>query len=191
MVLIYFQVVMQIKSTQNLLEIIDIRKGILILRDNTFAEILKVFPINFNLKSEYEKSQIFNQYSQFLKICNYNFQIIIKTKKEKVNNHITYIESLNSKNNEIQTNYINHILSLTNSEYIYSKEFYIIYSIKNTSNKNINQISNELNKMYLSIKENLSKCGNIVSDLSEYTDDYLIKLISSFINEKENKYEVF
>lgn len=181
---------MKIKNIKSLLDIIDIQRNVLILKNNMYAKIVQVYPINFSLKSDYEKKQVLNQYNQFLKICNFDFQIFIKTKKENVENHINYINSI-SNQNEITKRYIEYILNLTNSNYIYSKEFYIIFSIKNSNNTPINEIINVLNDMYLVIKENLIKCGNVVTDFSEYDEKYLIKKISEILNEKENSYENF
>ena len=163
--------VMKIKNVKTLLDIID-------------------FPINFSLKSEYEKRQILNQYNQFLKICNFDFQIFIKTKKENVDSHINYINNISAEN-EITKNYVEYILNLTNSNYIYSKEFYIIFSIKNLNNNPINEVINVLDNMYTVIKENLIKCGNVVTDFSEYSEEYLIKKVSEILNERENSYENF
>ncbi|MBE5821724.1 MAG: hypothetical protein E7311_03940 [Clostridiales bacterium] len=179
---------MKIKNIKALLDIIDIQKNVLVLKNNIYAKIVQVYPINFSLKSETEKRQILNQYNQFLKICSFDFQIFIKTKKENVENHINYINSINNKN-EISYKYIEYILNLTNSNYIYSKEFYIVFSIKNLNNNPINEIINILNDMYLVIKENLIKCGNIVTDFSDYDDEYLIKKVSQILNERENSYE--
>ena len=46
-------------------------------------------------------------------------------------------------------------------------------------------------KKYNLIKDCLGKCGNYVQDLSEYGDEKLCKLISSFINERESLYEFY
>ncbi len=56
--------------------------GIIKLKDNTYIKIIKIKPINFNLKSELEKEAILNSYKLFLKTCNFNFQILIQSNKE-------------------------------------------------------------------------------------------------------------
>ena len=43
--------------------------------------ILKIKPINYNLKSNLEKESILNSYKLFLKSFNFNIQIIIKSQK--------------------------------------------------------------------------------------------------------------
>ena len=66
--------------------------GIIKLNKNKFIKILKVTPINYNLKSDLEKSAILNSYKTFLKTCNFDIQILIQSNKENLNNHIIIIE---------------------------------------------------------------------------------------------------
>ncbi len=180
----------KIKTTQSILDIVDIKDKVLILKENKYAKILEVKSINFSLKSDDEKYSILNQYSKFLKICNLNFQIIIKTKQERLNKHINYLKEVYSKENLYLEEYINHINSLTNSNFILSKKIYLIYSIKVQEKfKSFNEIKNELNQNYLIIKENLLKCGNIVDDFSNLNEESFLNAISNIINEKENYYE--
>ena len=46
-------------------EIID--NGIIKLKKNNYIKIIKIIPINFNLKSNLEKDAILNSYKTFLK----------------------------------------------------------------------------------------------------------------------------
>ncbi len=181
----------QIKNTQILFDILDIQKGILILKNNCFARIIKIQPINFNLKSEHEKDLVIDSYRQFLKVCNFDFQIIVKTRKENTKSHVDYICNNKNAPKHIQKQYCNYINELKNSNYIFLKSFYLIYSIKQDYLKNLIKVEKELNSKYSLIKECLEKCGNDVYDLSEYNDDKLCELISNFINEGESLYEFY
>ena len=63
----------QIRSVQDWLPIQKIlEKGIIKLKDSSYVKILKVIPINYNLKSDLEKESILNSYKIFLKTCNFN-----------------------------------------------------------------------------------------------------------------------
>lgn len=44
-----------------------LEKGIIKLKDNSYIKIIKIIPINYNLKSELEKEAILNSYKIFLK----------------------------------------------------------------------------------------------------------------------------
>ena len=76
-----------------------LEKGIIKLKDNSYIKIIKIIPINYNLKSELEKEAILNSYKIFLKTC--NFYIIIKNpnknKKENIINNEIIIQDLNEK----------------------------------------------------------------------------------------------
>ena len=51
--------------------------GIIMLKDFSYIKILKITPINYNLKSNLEKEAILNSYKLFLKTCNFDIQIFI------------------------------------------------------------------------------------------------------------------
>ena len=65
--------------------------GIIKLKNNYYIMIIKVKPINYNLKSNLEKEAILNSYKIFLKTCNFDIQIIIQSQKEDLSEHISMI----------------------------------------------------------------------------------------------------
>ncbi len=94
------------KSVQEWLPFQEIlNNGIIKLKDNTYIKIIKIKPINFNLKSELEKEAILNSYKLFLKTCNFNFQILIQSNKEDLSKHIKTI----NENSIQEKNYIQEI----------------------------------------------------------------------------------
>ena len=123
-----------------------LENGIIKLKDNSYIKIIKIYPINFNLKSELEKEAILNSYKIFLKTCDFNFQILIQSKKEDLSKHISNInnQKINENKNilEYSNKYIEFIKTLNQEKKSSSKNFYIIlkYKIGNkylTPNKNI------------------------------------------------------
>ena len=58
--------------------------GIIKLKDNSYIKIVKIIPINFNLKSDLEKDAILNSYKIFLKTFNSDIQILIQSNKENL-----------------------------------------------------------------------------------------------------------
>lgn len=119
----------QIFSVQNWLPIQTIfEKGIIKLKDNSYVKILKVIPINYNLKSELEKEAILNSYKIFLKTCNFDIQILIQSNKKDLSKHIsninTQMEKETNKNVlELSQNYINFIQKINNEKKIIIKKF--------------------------------------------------------------------
>ena len=165
--------------------------GIIKLKNNSYLKIIKIIPINFNLKSELEKEAVLNSYKIFLKTCQFNIQILIQSKKENLSKIISKIQKNNSKekNNKIlnyKNKYINYINQINIDKKSSSKNFFIIIKHENKNNiENENVIFNDLNDKYFKIKECLSRCGNIVYDFQKKEE--IIKIIKSFINKKEDE----
>ena len=81
-------------SIQNWIPVEEILEdGIIKLKENKYVKIIKVYPINYNLKSELEKKSILNSYKIFLKTCNFNIQILIQSNKEDLSKHISKIKN--------------------------------------------------------------------------------------------------
>ena len=160
--------------------------GIIKMKDNTYVKILEVIPINFNLKSELEKKAILNSYKIFLKTCNFNFQILIQSRKQDLNYHIsklnTHKEIENKKIKEIINNYVDYLKKINQNKKNSNKNFYIIIKNNIEDNKHENIVLEELNDNYFKIKECLARCGNIVRDVSE--KDRVVNIIKSFINKR-------
>ena len=166
--------------------------GIIKIKKNKFIKILKINPINYNLKSNLEKNAILNSYKTFLKTCNFDIQILIQSNKENLNNHILNIEkNIQEKENsflkKIGDNYINYINNLNKKNKASTKDFYIIiYNIQenNKNNYNLNEIiENDLKEKYLKIKECLSRCDNEVIEIND--KENIINLFYSFFNTRK------
>ena len=165
-----------------------LEQGIIKLKNGGYIKIIKVIPINFNLKSELEKESILNSYKIFLKTCNFDMQIIIQSCKEDLNPHIIRIKNQEKDENEkirnIAENYIEYIKELNQSKKSSNKNFYII--LKKSKEKEIEEIEKiifeELNENYFKAKECLSRCGNIVKDIN--TKEQIEEILFSFLNRR-------
>lgn len=163
--------------------------GIIQLKDNSYIKVIKIKPINFNLKSELEKEAILNSYKIFLKTCNFNFQILIQSNKEDLTKHIKQVNenSIHEKEfiQKISQQYIQYIQNLNHDKKSSSKNFYIILKYKN-ENKEINSSEEyaieDLNDKYFKIKDCLSRCGNIVNDFNNKKE--VIEILFSFLNSR-------
>ena len=104
----------KLKTVQNWMPFEKIlENGVIKLKDKSYIKILKISPINFNLKSFLEKESILSSYKTFLKTCNFNIQILIQSNKENLSKHIENIKNNNSNEKEniksVSKNYINFI----------------------------------------------------------------------------------
>ena len=165
-----------------------LENGIVKLKNNKYIKIMKIEPINFNLKSELEKESILNSYKIFLKTCDFNIQILIQSNKQDLSNNISCIKkNINNKKEKylknIAEDYINYITAININKKSSCKNFYIIISNKENTQNNEELIIEELNENFFKIKECLSRCGNIVTGYS--TKKELIQIFYSFLNSKK------
>ena len=166
-----------------------LENGIIKTNKNKFIKILKIIPINYNLKSDLEKKTILNSYKILLKTCNFDIQILIQSNKEDLSQHINNIEkNIQKKENkylkEISENYIKFIQTLNYSRNSASKDFYLIISNQISENFNsIEIVENDLKEKYFKIKECLSRCGNDVIELNNKNE--ILKIFYSLLNTRK------
>ena len=166
-----------------------LENGIIKINKNKYIKILKIIPINYNLKSDLEKKTILNSYKILLKTCNFDVQILIQSNKVDLSHHISNIEkNIKKEENkylkEISQNYIKFIQNLNYSKNSASKDFYLIISNEKIDNFNsIEIIENDLKEKYFKIKECLSRCGNDVIEID--TKEEAIKIFYSLLNTRK------
>lgn len=160
----------------------------IIVSNNHYIKVIKIFPINYELKSNLEREAILNSYKLFLKVCDFDFQILIQSRKENFNSYISklnkqILEERDSQLSKISKSYIDYIQNKNSIQNSSPKNFYILISSQNENyitDFNMKQIRNDLNSKYLSIKDALSRCGNIILDIDSRQD--VEKIMLSFYN---------
>ena len=160
-----------------------LENGIIKLKDNSYVKIMKITPVNFNLKSSLEKEAILNSYKIFLQTIEVNIQILIQSNKENLLGHISNIKNHEEKNKKIinlSNKYINFIQKINSENKSSSKNYFIIIKDLQGKNENSEKISiNNLNTNYFKIKECLYRCGNIVNEINNKKETE--EIIKSFI----------
>lgn len=188
----------KVNSVQEWLPLDEIlENGIIKVKNKNYIKILKIIPINFELKSNLEKEAILNSYKIFLKTCNFDIQILIQSNKKDLSNHISKIKEKNKEEKEnikiLSEKYTNYIKKINIEKKSSSKNFYILIKeipeIKKI-NTNINEkiIFDKLNDKYFCIKECLSRCGNVVIDISDQKNAE--KILYSFFNSRKDLLEI-
>lgn len=118
-------------STQQYLDIAEIRGDTVIMRDGSLRAVILVSSINFALKSEDEQNAIISAYVSFLNNIDFSIQIVIQSRELNIEH---YMETLRQKEKE-QTNellkmqtgeYIQYINELISISRIMNKRFYVI-----------------------------------------------------------------
>lgn len=127
-------------STQQYLDIAEIRENTVVMRDGTLRSVILASSINFALKSEDEQNAIISAYVSFLNNIDFPLQIVIQSRELDITN---YINSLKQKERE-QTNellkmqtaeYIQYIEELISIGKIMNKRFYVVVPYDPLSDK--------------------------------------------------------
>jgi hypothetical protein len=98
-------------STQNTLQIAEIRDGIVIMNDGSFRSVIMVKSINFDLMSLQEQEAVEGAYQGFLNSLYFPVQIFIRSQKVDLG---PYIEKLD----KIRTEHDNMLLAMLMEDYI-------------------------------------------------------------------------
>ncbi|MBR3614321.1 MAG: hypothetical protein IKL55_03990 [Clostridia bacterium] len=185
-------------KTQDWLTFDKVLENGIIINKNSYIKLIKIRPINYDLKSNLEKEAILNSYKLFLKTCDFNIQILIQSKKENLSQNFYNLKKSSQKENkniqEITQKYIEFLKSKNEENKSSSKNFYIIikYEIEATiknedERKNAQNIAiNYLNECFFKVKESLSRCGNSVFDINSKKESE--NILSSFFNLSQNKF---
>lgn len=125
-------------STQNALEIAEIRDGIVIMNDGSFRAVIMCKSINFDLMSPSEREAVEYAYQGFLNSLYFPIQILVRSRKVDLK---PYIEKMV----KIKSEHDNMLLSLLMEDYIYfmddisqranimDKTFYVAIPFFNTA----------------------------------------------------------
>lgn len=79
-------------STQEFLEIEDIRDDIVILRDGSCVLVLSTTAINFGLLSEQEQEAAIYAYAALLNSLNFPIQVLIRSKRKDITSYLKLLE---------------------------------------------------------------------------------------------------
>lgn len=130
-------------STQQFLDINEIKDNTIILKDGSVRAVLMVSSINFALKDEEEQEAIISSYVSFLNNISFPIQIVVQSRQFNIE---SYLEDLEEKAKE-QTNellkmqteeYIGYIKELVSMGNIMNKKFYIVIPYHPLSDKHEN-----------------------------------------------------
>lgn len=134
-------------STQNFLDISEIKDNVVVLKNGSLRSVLAVSAINYDLKSTDEQEAVITQYQNFLNSLDFPLQILINSRKINVNTYLDFIK-------EREKEQPNELLRLQTSEYakfikemvtvanIMDKTFYIIVPFSPIESKEKNFLGN-------------------------------------------------
>lgn len=118
-------------STQNTLQIAEIRDGIVIMNDGSYRSVVMVKSINFDLMSPNEQEAVEYSYQGFLNSLYFPIQIFVRTQKVDLQPYIEKLDKIRTEHDNmllalLMEDYISYIDELSQQTNIMDKKFYIV-----------------------------------------------------------------
>ena len=117
-------------STQNTLELSEIRDNMVIMADGSFRAVVACKSINFDLMSSREREGVEYSYQNFLNALNHPVQILIRSQRIDIGPYIDRLVQIRRNQDNMLLNvlidyYINFIYILSQEANIIDKSFFI------------------------------------------------------------------
>ena len=77
-------------STQQYLDIAEIKDDTIVMKDGTLRAVLLVSSINFALKSEDEQDAVIESYVRFINNLSFTLEIVIQSRELDIDNYLEY-----------------------------------------------------------------------------------------------------
>lgn len=118
-------------STQNTLEIAEIRDGIVIMNDGTFRSVIMVKSINFDLMSQDEQEAVEYSYQGFLNSLYFPIQIFMRSQRVDLQPYIEKLDKIRTEQDNmllamLMDDYVGYIDGLSQQTNIMDKKMYIV-----------------------------------------------------------------
>jgi hypothetical protein len=118
-------------STQNSLQIAEIRDGIVIMQDGSFRAVIMVKSINFDLMSPQEREAVEYSYQGFLNSLYFPIQIFTRSQKVDLRPYVEKLDKIRSEHDNmllalLMEDYIGFMGDLATQTSIMDKKFYVV-----------------------------------------------------------------
>lgn len=118
-------------STQNSLQIAEIRDGIVIMNDGSYRSVVMVKSINFDLMSPQEQESVEYAYQGFLNSLYFPVQIFVRSQKVDLQPYIEKLDKIRTEHDNmllalLMDDYIGYIDQLAQQTNIMDKKFYLV-----------------------------------------------------------------
>src|SRR5689334_2471294 len=124
-------------STQQYLDILEIRDDAVILKNGTILGVVLVSSINFSLKSDEEQDAVIEAYVQFLNTIDFPLEIVMQSRRLNIDEYLETLKHVEKQQTnellQMQTReYRQYVAELVQIADIMTKRFYVVvpYSSK-------------------------------------------------------------
>lgn len=120
-------------STQNTLQISEIRDGLVIMNDGTFRAVIMCKSINFDLMSPQEREAVEFSYQGFLNSLYFPIQIFIRSQKVDIGPYLDRLDKIRSEQESmlialLMEDYVAFLANIAQQTNIMDKKFYVVIS---------------------------------------------------------------
>lgn len=177
---------------QSLVQIKNIKDGIIETDAGEYLRLVEVDPINFHLRSISERNQIIYNFASWIKIAPVSLQFKVVSTPTDIQAYISRLnDNLSNEKNEycrrLIRDYIRLISQVGLKESV-SRRFFLVlrYTKQGLFGNDYNAIANSLNTIYTQFKSYIKQCGNkIIEHLDE--DVFALEAYYSIYNRNSNK----
>lgn len=153
-------------STQNTLQMAEVRDGIVIMNDGSYRAVIMVKSINFDLMSPQEQESVEYAYQGFLNSLYFPVQIFIRSQRVDLQPYIEKLDKIRTEHDNmllalLMDDYIGYIDQLAQQTNIMDKKFYIVVPYFPSANET----------------EKLAQSKNFITglaDLFKNTEDHVV-----------------
>ena len=149
-------------STQNSLEIAEIREGIVVMKDGSFRAVVACKSINYDLMSSTEREGIEYSYQSFLNSLTFPIQILVRSQRIDIEPYLNKLLS------DLMEDYINFIDNLSQSANIMDKSFFVVipYYPSGDAAKIKEQAKGFFGKIFTKPTANITKINRATWDIA-------------------------
>ncbi|WKZ26919.1 MAG: hypothetical protein QY311_02110 [Candidatus Paceibacterota bacterium] len=119
------------QSTKTIVNVADIRDGIIVLENGSLRSVLEVSAVNFELRSPDEQAAILQGFQGILNSVDFPIEIVINSRKLSLDAYIKEVETMvGEQQNELlriqASEYAKFVQELSTLSNIMTKKFYIV-----------------------------------------------------------------
>lgn len=176
-------------SSRQQIDIREVKDGLLVLPNHHYRTVLRVSPVNFELRSEDEQDAIIDTYESFLNSVGVPLQVLIRIREMDMD---AYLEDLDNRlqNEKVAIykkqleNYNEFIRELIKSNRILSRNFYVIVPHNSDGKTDFELIKEQLGLTVDIVQKGLARLG---MHSRELTSLELMDLFYNFYNPTKAK----
>jgi len=118
-------------SSQSLISLQQIKKGVIILKSGSLRSVLEVSGINFDLKSEEEQSSVLMSWRNLINNLDFPLQVMAHSRRVNIESYLNFLqEKISQETNNLLKlqgeDYHTFIKGLVTGNNIMKKKFYVI-----------------------------------------------------------------